>query len=72
MDGSHCGTWPKYFWNVLSGYVRKWAGCLRGVFSPTKYKRMQKSWEITETLASGYSSERTQRELSNEYKHDRV
>ena len=27
---------------------------------------------MTETLAHGYSSESTQRELSNEYQHDRV
>ena len=27
---------------------------------------------MTETLANGYSSESTQRELSNEYQHDRV
>ena len=27
---------------------------------------------MTETLANGYSYERTQREQSNEYKHDRV
>ena len=27
---------------------------------------------MTETLAIGYSSESTQRELSNEYQHDRV
>ena len=27
---------------------------------------------MTETLAYGYSSESTQRELSNEYQHDRV
>ena len=27
---------------------------------------------MTETLAHGYSSERTQSELSNEYQHDRV
>ena len=27
---------------------------------------------MTETLANGYSSERTQRELSYEYQHDRV
>ena len=26
---------------------------------------------MTETLANGYSSESTQRELSNEYQHDR-
>ena len=29
-------------------------------------------WNITETLAYGYSSENTQQELSNEYQHDRV
>ena len=28
--------------------------------------------KMTETLANGYSSESTQRELSNEYQHDRV
>ena len=27
---------------------------------------------MTESLAHGYSSESTQRELSNEYQHDRV
>ena len=27
---------------------------------------------MTETLAHGYSSERTQQELSNEYQHDKV
>ena len=27
---------------------------------------------MTETLAHGYSSESTERELSNEYQHDRV
>ena len=27
---------------------------------------------MTETLANGYSYESTQRELSNEYQHDRV
>ena len=27
---------------------------------------------MTETMANGYSSESTQRELSNEYQHDRV
>ena len=32
----------------------------------------QKSWEMTETLAYGYSSESTQWDLSNEYQHDRV
>ena len=33
---------------------------------------MQKPLKMTETLAHGYSSESTQRELSNEYQHDRV
>ena len=37
-----------------------------------QYKIMQKNWKITETLSYGYSSERTQRNLSNEYQHDRV
>ena len=37
-----------------------------------QYKMMQKSWQMTETLANGYSSESTRRELSNEYQHDRV
>ena len=33
---------------------------------------MQKSGKMTEKLAYGYSSERAQGELSNEYQHDRV
>ena len=36
------------------------------------YKIMQKSRKITETLAHGYSSESTWRELSNGYQHGRV
>ena len=35
-------------------------------------KMMQNIWKMTETLAYGYSSKSTQRELSNEYQHDRV
>ena len=35
-------------------------------------KCCKKKLKITETLANGYSFERTQRELSNEYQHDRV
>ena len=35
-------------------------------------KRCIKTQKITETLANGYSSESTQRELSNEYQDDRV
>ena len=31
-----------------------------------------KSCKIPDTLLHGYSSERTQQELSNEYQHDRV
>ena len=31
-----------------------------------------KNLKITETLWQGYSSESTQRELSNEYQHDTV
>ena len=37
-----------------------------------KYKMMYKRWIMTKTLAYGYLSESTQRELSNEYQHDRV
>ena len=33
---------------------------------------MQKSWQITETLAHGYSSDSTRRKLSNEYLDDLV
>ena len=33
---------------------------------------MQKTLKMIETLANGYSFESTQRELSNEYQHDRV
>ena len=33
---------------------------------------MQKTWEISETLAHLYSSESTQQELLNEYQYDRV
>ena len=35
-------------------------------------KRCKKTRKITETLANGYSSESTRRELSNEYQDDRV
>ena len=31
-----------------------------------------KNMKISETVSNGYSSESTQRELSNEYQHDRV
>ena len=37
-----------------------------------QYIKMQKTSKITETLANGYSSESSQRDLSNEYQHDRV
>ena len=33
---------------------------------------MQKTLKMTETLAHGYSSERTQQELSHEYLHNRI
>ena len=33
---------------------------------------MPKTCKMTKTLANGYSSESIQRELSNEYQHDRV
>ena len=37
-----------------------------------RYKIMQKTWKMTETLAHGYSSESTQWELSDEYQHEKV
>ena len=37
-----------------------------------QYKMMQKNFKMTETLANGYSYESAQRELSNQYQHDRV
>ena len=37
-----------------------------------RYLMVQKSRKMTETLAHGHSSESAQRELSNEYQHDRV
>ena len=33
---------------------------------------MQQTLKMTETLANGYSYDSAQRELSNEYQHDRV
>ena len=38
----------------------------------TNTKRWKKKRKITETLANGYSSESTQRELSNDNQDDRV
>ena len=37
-----------------------------------KIQNDTKTLKMTETLANGYSSESTQRELSNEYQDDRV
>ena len=36
------------------------------------YNMMQKNWKMTETLTCGYSYDSTQRDISNEYQHDRV
>ena len=59
------GRQPVFFENILNPYA---AG---GQFG--QYKKMLKTFKkMTETLAHGYSSESTQRELSNEYQHDRV
>ena len=52
----------------MRSYVNPYAA--GGYFDP--YEMMQKSWKMTETLTNGYSSESTQRELSNEYQHDKV
>ena len=54
--------------NIFSKTINPYAA--GGYFG--RYKMMQKSWKITETLANGYSSESTHQELSNEYQHDRV
>ena len=54
-------------WPFLYTKVNPYAG--GGQF---QYKRMQKTWKMTGTLAFGYSSESTRWELSNEYQHDRV
>ena len=37
-----------------------------------QFKMTQNTLRITETLAYGYPSESAQRELSNEYQHDRA
>ena len=37
------------------------------------YRNMKKTtWEMIETLAYGYTSESTQRELSNKYQRDQI
>ena len=36
------------------------------------FKNHRNPFMLTETVANGYSSDSTQRELSNEYQHDRV
>ena len=38
----------------------------------TNTKRCKKTWKKTQPLANGYPSESAQRELSNEYQHNRV
>ena len=37
-----------------------------------QYKMVQKALKMIQILANRYSSDSTQRELSNEYQHDRV
>ena len=59
-------------------WIPTWQGWREQVFGqyPTlcgmTNKMMQKTWKMILTRANGYSSESTQRELSNEYQHDRV
>ena len=44
-----------------------------GLFGQYMYiKWCKKNWKMNETLAHGYSYERTKQELSNEYQHDMV
>ena len=46
--------------------------CMLLVANLANTKWYKKPEKMTETLAHGYSSESAQRELSNEYQHDRV
>ena len=45
-----------------------------GILNPyaTGDQNDAKNWKMAETLVFGYSSESTQRELANEYQHDKV
>ena len=54
--------------NIRNEHINPYAA--GGYFG--QYKIMPNSWMIFETWANVYSSERAQRELSNEYQHDRV
>ena len=53
---------------IAKRYLNPYAAC--GQFC--QCTMIKKTWIITETLAYGYSSESAQRELSNEYQHERV
>ena len=64
ISAMHPATWWKVHKSAFNSYA---AG---GKFG--KYKMVQKTWKMAETLAYGYSSESTQWELSNEYQHDMV
>ena len=64
---------PKIYYKLLSGMIQ---GFRRGEYSINSYaagalfglyKIMQRKLKLTENLAHLYSSESTQRELSNEY-----
>ena len=56
-------VWYEHYF--INTYILKVAN-----FANTKV--CKQSRKVTEILAYGYSSERTHRELSNEYQHDRV
>ena len=62
-----------FFQIVLASYVKSCVlNLMLLVANFVHYKMMQYTWKMTEPLAHWYSSESTQRELSNEYKHDTV
>ena len=77
----YTGTSYTYIWYIRTYYCEHslllqfytltlWVLVANLLFS--QYIIMWKPLKMTETLANGYSSESTQRELSNEYQHDRV
>ena len=65
-------TWAHELTSQMGGELMSWSPSVSAALYCSQYKKGQITWKITETLAHGYSSESTQKELSNEYQHDRV
>ena len=76
---------PKFHAFLTVGYISNLLLSYRCHFHLVKYRTMlltlmllmanlanAKKREMTETLANGYSSDSARRELSNEYRHDRI